>query len=32
MIFSGFPTRVELQLLVHVITHLYKGIGEEISW
>jgi len=30
--FQGFPRELNFNILKHVITHLYKHIGEEIVW
>ena len=30
--FSDFPSELNYNFLTHVIAHLYKHIGEKISW
>ena len=30
--FQGFPWDLNFNILTHVITHLYKYMGEEIVW
>ena len=29
---KGFPQELKFNISKHVITHLYKHIGEEIVW
>jgi len=30
--FQGFPRELNFNILIHVVTHIYKLIGEEIVW
>jgi len=31
-LFQGFPLELNFNILIHVIAHLYKHIGEGIVW